>query len=49
MGTFAKTAIVYYRVSFANQKTNTHFHFCFQLTNGSFPFPAKKMEVDDIR
>jgi hypothetical protein len=45
MGTFAETAIVDYRLLFANQvKQTSVFHFRLQQTNGSllFPFSANK-------
>jgi hypothetical protein len=50
MVTFAKTAIVDYRLSFANQgKQTSIFHFHLQQTNGSLPFPfsicSKQTEV----
>ncbi len=39
MGTFAETAIVYYRLSFANQgKQISVFCFRLQQANGSLPF-----------
>jgi hypothetical protein len=39
MGTFAETAIVYYRLSFANQEKQTSvFRFRLQQTNVRLPF-----------
>jgi hypothetical protein len=50
MGTFATTAIVDYRLSFANQQKRTSvFRVRLQQTNGSLPFPfsvcSKQTEV----
>jgi hypothetical protein len=40
MGTFAETAIVDYRLSFAEQGNQTYvFSSSWQQTNGSLPFP----------
>jgi hypothetical protein len=40
MGTFAETAIVDYRLSFADQRKQTSvFFFRLQQTNGSLQFP----------
>jgi hypothetical protein len=52
MSTFAETAIVNHRLSFANQGKQTSF-FCFRLpkTNGSLPFPfsvCRKQSDDAI-
>jgi hypothetical protein len=42
MGTFAETAIVDYRLSFADQgKQTSVFSFLLQQTNGSLPFPFR--------
>jgi hypothetical protein len=49
MGTFAETALVDRRLSFAYQGKYFRFPFRFQKTHGSFPFPffvcSKQMEV----
>jgi hypothetical protein len=50
MGTFAETANINYRLSFADQRKQISiFRFCLQKTNGSLPFPfsacSKQMEV----
>jgi hypothetical protein len=50
MGTFAETATVDYRSSFANQgKQRSVFSFCMQQTNGSllflFSVCSKQMEI----
>jgi hypothetical protein len=39
MGSFAKTAIVDYRLSFSDQGQTSVFHFRLQQTNGSLPLP----------
>jgi hypothetical protein len=40
MSTFAETAIVDYRLLFADQgKQTSKFHYSLQQTNGSFQFP----------
>jgi hypothetical protein len=50
MGRFAETAIVGYRLSFADQgKQTSVFHFLLQQTNRSLPFPLsvyiKQIEI----
>jgi hypothetical protein len=54
MGTFAETAIVDYRLSFAEQgKKTSVFRFYLQQTNGSLSFPffvcRKQKEIAVIR
>jgi hypothetical protein len=52
MGKIAETAIVDYRLSFANQgKQISVFHFRLQQANGNFPFSVcrKQMEVAFFR